>query len=113
MSPKMVAKELWVHLLAYNLIRSVMAEAGRRHEREPRSLSFRHAQQLWGAWRRRGVIATDVSLSELCRVLVRIRTGHRPGRTEPRANKRRPRAHRLLQTPRSRARLERERYERR
>ena len=111
-SPEMVIKELWVHLLGYNLIRAVMAEAALRHGREPRTLGFRHAQQLWGAWRRRGTITTEASLEQLCRVLVRVRVGNRPGRREPRANKRRPRAQRLLKTPRAQARLECERYER-
>ena len=29
-SPEMVEKEIWMHLLAYNLIRGVMADAARR-----------------------------------------------------------------------------------
>ena len=33
-TPDMVRKEIWMHLLAYNLIRTVMAEAAERAERE-------------------------------------------------------------------------------
>ena len=111
--PAMVERELWVHLLGYNLIRAVMAEAAVRHGREPRRMSFRHAQQLWGAWRRRGAVTTEASMEGLCGALVRIEVGKRPGRREPRANKRRPRAQRLLKRPRAQARLECERYEKR
>ena len=35
-SPEMVEKEIWMHLLAYNLIRGVMAQAAKAHGRGPR-----------------------------------------------------------------------------
>src|SRR5688500_12548027 len=40
-TPTMVCKELWMHVLAYNLIRTVMAQAAARHDRDPRMLSFK------------------------------------------------------------------------
>jgi len=40
-SPKIVRKEIWAHLLAYNLIRSVMAQAAVKHGTLPRLLSFK------------------------------------------------------------------------
>src|SRR5262249_40463627 len=43
--PAMVRKELWSHLLAYNLIRTVMAQVARQHAVEPRRLSFKGALQ--------------------------------------------------------------------
>src|SRR5262249_34245589 len=39
-TPELVRKEVWAHLLAYNLIRTVMAQAAARHGVSPRSLSF-------------------------------------------------------------------------
>ena len=39
-SPEMVGKEVAVHLLAYNLIRGIMAEAARAAQVKPRQLSF-------------------------------------------------------------------------
>src|SRR5512135_3180837 len=39
-SPEMVRKEVAIHLLAYNLIRGIMAEAARVVEVKPRMLSF-------------------------------------------------------------------------
>src|SRR4029079_5889987 len=44
-SPEMVRKEIWMHLLAYNLIRGVMARAAESHGRAPRRVSFKGALQ--------------------------------------------------------------------
>jgi hypothetical protein len=53
-TPSMAEKEVWVYLLAYNLIRIMMAEAALFTEQLPRQLSFKHTVQLWVAWCRRG-----------------------------------------------------------
>ena len=39
-TPEMVRKEVWMHLLGYNLIRAVMADAARAQGVAPRELSF-------------------------------------------------------------------------
>ena len=39
-TPDMVCKEIWVHLLAYNLIRTVMAQAAHRYNLPPRTPEF-------------------------------------------------------------------------
>ena len=44
-TPDMVRKEVGMHLLAYNLIRGVMAEAARGRDMQPRELSFNGARQ--------------------------------------------------------------------
>ena len=49
-TPEMVKKEIWMHLLAYNLIRGVMARAAEAHDREPRCLSFKGALQTMTAF---------------------------------------------------------------
>ena len=36
-SPDMVRKEIWAHLLAYNLIRTVIAQAAAKHGKHPAS----------------------------------------------------------------------------
>src|SRR5262249_29656332 len=38
-TPAMVRKEVWAHFLAYNLMRTVMAQAAYRSDREPRRIS--------------------------------------------------------------------------
>ncbi len=45
-TPTMIEKELWVHLLAYTLIRLLMARAARHAGVHPREISFKHAVQL-------------------------------------------------------------------
>jgi hypothetical protein len=44
-TPELVRKELWTHILAYNLIRTILAQAAQKHDLEPRSLSFKGAIQ--------------------------------------------------------------------
>ena len=44
-TPEMVHKEIWAHLLAYNLLRTVMAVAAAEHGIEPRRVSFKGAKQ--------------------------------------------------------------------
>tara|TARA_R100001039_G_C1777956_1_gene66096 strand:- start:6 stop:194 length:189 start_codon:yes stop_codon:yes gene_type:complete len=46
----MAEKEMWVYLLAYNLIRILMAESAALSDVLPRALSFKHALQIWNAW---------------------------------------------------------------
>ena len=49
-TPELVRKEVWAHILAYNLLRTVMAQAAARHGAEPRSLSFTGAMQTLQAF---------------------------------------------------------------
>ena len=49
-TPEMGEKELWVYLLAYNLIRLVMAQSALVADVLPRALSFKHTLQLWLVW---------------------------------------------------------------
>jgi IS4 transposase len=46
-TPQMNEKQLWVHLLAYNVIRLLMAQAACNAGVDPRELSFKHTVQLW------------------------------------------------------------------
>jgi hypothetical protein len=78
--PDMNDKELWVHLLAYNLIQLLMAQAAIDSGVDPRSLSFKHASQLWTQWASRGVPVEPV----LFELIAQSKVGHRPDRIEPR-----------------------------
>src|SRR5438128_8100397 len=49
-SPEMVRKEIWAHLLAYNLLRTVMALAAAANKVEPRKISFKGAKQALSAF---------------------------------------------------------------
>ena len=103
-SAEMIEKELWVHLLAYNLTRLLMSEAAALCDREPRSISFRHTVQLWSAWSQCGQQLDAQGWVYLLEAVAGRRVGNRPGRREPRAIKRRPKPRKLLDMPRSHAR---------
>jgi hypothetical protein len=104
-TPEMNEKEVWVYFLAYNLIRTLMAQAASRAHVPARSLSFKHTVQLWGEWVVRGLSgAADDSLSLLFRLIGQLRVNNRPGRIEPRARKRRPKPYPWLKIPREQAR---------
>jgi hypothetical protein len=104
--PEMVGKEVAVHLLAYNLIRGIMAEAARVADVRPRQLSFTGAQHTVRAFEAVHLYDPARIAADFPRLLELIgekRVGDRPDRYEPRAVKRRPRPHALLQMPRKAA----------
>jgi len=103
-TPEMVRKEIWMHLLAYNLIRTVMAEAAERAKLRPREVSFKGALQTLTAYRPLVEQAKPAELPALYESLLDAIgshvVGNRPHRYEPRAIKRRPKQHDLLTIPR-------------
>ncbi|UCH49173.1 MAG: IS4 family transposase [Betaproteobacteria bacterium] len=105
LTPAMAIKELWVYLLAYNLIRLMMAQAAHLAKCRPRELSFKHTVQLWIAWGHHCCHnQSDDMLHMLFVLIAQQRVGDRPGRIEPRAVKRRPKAYPFLTKPRPLAR---------
>lgn len=100
--PAMVRKEIWVHLLAYNLIRKVMAQAAIVHNKSPRNLSFKLALQMIEAFRDAGIFCEENSdaYMRLLKAIAHKKVGNRPGRQEPRRVKRRPKAFARLQKAR-------------
>lgn len=100
LTPEMNEKELWVHLLAYNLIRLLMAQAASNAGIDPRTLSFKHTSQLWTEWTARGHSASPV----LFALIAQVKVGKRPNRIEPRQQKRRPKPFQWLKTSRKIAR---------
>jgi hypothetical protein len=104
-TPAMAEKEIWVYLLAYNLIRMIMVQAAIHTQQLPRELSFKHSVQLWLAWGRKGAAFNHGADPSILLVLIaQQRVGKRPGRVEPRALKRRPKPFPLLNLPRQLAR---------
>jgi putative transposase len=107
-SPEMVEKEIWMHLLAYNLIRGVIVEAARAHAKKPRQVSFKGALQTMTAFQEVLRKAKPEERQRLFAVMLKAiaghRVGNRPGRVEPHANKRRPKPQRYLTEPRRAAR---------
>jgi hypothetical protein len=95
-TPEMVVKEIWVYLLAYNLIRLLMAQAAQLANVLPRQLSFKQTLQLWLVWRQINHVNDNEIAGHLFILIAQQRVGNRQGRIEPRAVKRRPKPYPLL-----------------
>jgi hypothetical protein len=108
-TPEMVRKEIWAHLLAYNLLRTVMAIAAAESDTEPRKISFKGAKQAVTAFAPKIEAARPEDRGRLIDALLKAiayhRVGNRPGRWEPRARKRRPERAARLMLPRAVAKL--------
>jgi hypothetical protein len=107
-TPEMVRKEIWAHLLAYNLIRTVIAQAATQHGKDPRRISFTRAMRTLEAFRPTIAGAPRERLAALYEhMLTAIASheiGNRPDRLEPRQRKRRPKPYKLMTKPRDQAR---------
>jgi len=107
-TPEMVRREIWVHWLAYNLIRKTIAQAALVHEKLPRQLSFAAALAAVATSWDHATVAKQNVLSALAdaqfRVIAWHEVGNRPDRVEPRAIKRHPKPHPWLRQPRDEAR---------
>jgi hypothetical protein len=108
-TPEMVRKEIWAHLLAYNLLRTVMAVAASESGVEPREISFKGAKQALTAFAPKLEAARPQERAGLVDAMLKAvayhRVGNRPGRWEPRARKRRPKPSKRLNQPRHVAKL--------
>jgi hypothetical protein len=90
-TPEVVWKELWAHVLAYNLIRTIMAQAAVEHGIEPRSISFKGAaptleafQPVIAALGDRDPARCGQVYEQILTAVAAHRVGNRPDRFEPR-----------------------------
>jgi hypothetical protein len=86
-TPEMVRKEIWAHLLAYNLIRTVIAQAAAKHDKHHAS-----SQQLPALY------------EHMLHATASHEIANRPNRLEPRQRKRRSKPYPLMTKPRYLAR---------
>jgi Transposase DDE domain len=108
-TPELVHKEIWVHVLAYNLIRTIMAQAATKNDFSPRTISFKGALQTLEAFR--PIIATigshtttrELLYKQLLLAIAAHRVADRPNRFEPRRIKRRHKHYVPLAVPRQEA----------
>jgi Transposase DDE domain len=106
-TPELVRKELWTHILAYNLIRTIMAQAASKHGLEPRSISFKGAVQTLEAFQPVIALQGDGNAEsrrsiheQMLDAIASHRVADRPDRYEPRLRKRRPKHYGFLRKPR-------------
>jgi hypothetical protein len=110
-TPELVRKEIWTHVLAYNLIRAIIAQAAHRHDRSPRSISFKAAVQTLEAFQ--PYIATQARTHQQRESLYRQildsivlhQIANRPDRSEPRLRKRRFKKYDYMMKPRNEIKL--------
>lgn len=108
LSPAMIERELWMHALAYNLVRALLLEASLAHDVSVERLSFKGALDALQAWADRALGSRRHRRHARRTLLTRIaadQVPRRPGRSEPRARKRRPKDYQLLNRPRHRMRV--------
>jgi hypothetical protein len=96
-TPELVRKEVWTHILAYNLIRTIIAQAATKHGVEPRTISFKGALQTLEAFQplidfqgRRDHCFRATLYQQLLDAVAHHRVADRPNRFEPRKRKRPP-----------------------
>jgi DDE family transposase len=107
-TPELVRKEVWTHILAYNRIRTVMAQAAARHGVAPRTISFTGAMQTLEAFQplldfgaRQDAAGRLRLYHDLLDAIATHRVGDRPDRYEPRLKKRRRNNYDWLTKPRA------------
>ena len=107
-SPEMVRKEVWAHLLAYNLLCGLMVRSALEGGLLPLQVSFKGTLQLVQAF---AAVLWTAAVEELAEIMRRLReairehrVGDRPNRCEPRARKRRAKHYPLLNESRQQAR---------
>jgi hypothetical protein len=106
-TPELVRKEIWTHILAYNLIRTIIAQAANKHHIEPRTVSFKGAVQTLEAFQPL-IAAQGDCVWARCRLYDRLldavvthRVADRPDRFEPRQRKRRQKKYDRMMKPRN------------
>lgn len=105
-TPEMIEKEIWTYVLTYNLIRQLICQAAERRDLEPRRISFTAAIDAFDLYL---PFILDTGRPEFARRMYNAMIDdisrqiipHRPGRSEPKAVKRRPKAYPRLTKPRS------------
>jgi hypothetical protein len=105
-TPEMIDKMLWAYALAYNEIRRIILESGKIFGVHPIRYSFKNAVQSFELWwpqlsRARSIAEEEEVMVSLLAHIASVEVGKRPGRSEPRRRKKRPKPGKYLTKPRS------------
>jgi hypothetical protein len=103
-TPNMVEKELRMYLVAYNCLRTLMLDSGLKHFLPPHRISFKGTvdtvRSFLPTMLRSSTRVRNRLRSRILAILAEDVLPCRPGRSEPRAIKRRPKQYPMLMTPR-------------
>lgn len=101
-TPHRVRNEFYMHLVAYNLIRTAMAAAAAQAGVEPWTVSFKGTLQTLNNLL--PILSSRMSTDDWCDAVLEAIAAHvvgnRPDRYEPRVKKRRPKPYKLMTQPR-------------
>jgi hypothetical protein len=105
-SPDLIEREVLLHRIAYNLIRCLMQRSAHLHRVALERISFKGSLDTLRQWT--AVIAAagetprkqDQLIDQMLAAIARDPVPERPGRSEPRARKRRAKNYQLLTKPR-------------
>ncbi len=103
-TPEMVQKDIWMHLLAYNLLRTLMWQSAQLAQASPLRISLQGTRQQFNQFRPNFAQVSDLDRCNLYKTLLEVVSAQvlllRPNRKEPRVTKRRPKAFPRMQQPR-------------
>jgi hypothetical protein len=106
-TPKMIEKELWMHVVAYNLIRTIMLEAANTYDISIDRISLKGTISTVRQWAPTLAQTGQNNKNQfalyklMLYYLAKDQIPHRPNRVEPRALKRRKKNYQLLNKYRS------------
>lgn len=110
-TPEMIRKEILMYFIAYNCIRRLMYEAAEKADIELRVVSFKGSVQALRNWEPH-LNQAKVSranrfrlINDLYDAMTNTPIRKRPGRSEPRCRKRRPKNYQLMTSPRHEMRV--------
>jgi hypothetical protein len=105
-TPDMIRKEILMHFIAYNCIRKLMSDAAREADLEVRNVSFKGSLQALRNWEphfnqaKVSRVERLRLMNDLYEAIADTPIRQRPGRSEPRCRKRRPKNYELMTAPR-------------
>lgn len=100
-SPEMAEKTIAMFMIAHNLIRWTMLQAAVRADTDLQRLSFKGTLDILEHWKcgmenRKSPAERRALWFRMLELIAKDKNPHRPGRSEPRAKKRRPKKYQLL-----------------
>nr|WP_320116076.1 IS4 family transposase [uncultured Desulfuromonas sp.] len=105
-TPEMIRKEIMMYFIAYNCIRRLMYEAAEEADIDVRVVSFKGSLQALRSWEAH-LNQVQISkmeryrlVSDLYAAMTNVPIRQRPGRSEPRCIKRRPKNYQRMTAPR-------------
>lgn len=105
-SPEMIRKEILMHFIVYNCVRRLMYEAAEEANIDSRLVSFKGSLQAlrnWGPHMHQATLSRAEQfrlISDLYDAITDVPLYQRPGRSEPRCVKRRPKNYQRMTAPR-------------